>query len=277
MHSRSSFRSLLLSFAVLASLFSASEKALAQENGRFVYADLLTSDARKSQEFYGGLFGWSFNRLDSPTGQNEFSIVAGGDEIGLAIDIGGEPESADETQWISVFAVEEVDDALGLVQREGGSIVATSDVTFLGGSYALVRDPTDALLALYSDAMPTPHNVRQDRWIWFDLFTDDITKSENFYRGLARASIVVTDEVSGQADKVLIRDGYPIAGFVEIKETTLAAAWLPYVGVSNIDDRISRARQLGGVLLVRNNVAAIIIDPVGAAIGLHQVPEEGRR
>ena len=56
--------------------------------------------------------------------------------------------------------------------------------------------------------------------------------------------------------------------------------WLPYVVVDNVDTSLARAVELGAKVVLpaipvpQVGRIAVIIDPQGAAIGLHELPKQ---
>ena len=76
--------------------------------------------------------------------------------------------------------------------------------------------------------------------------------------------------------RVLGSGGKPKAGLISIAGEAVRPAWVPYVAVRDLKASIKRAEALGGKLIAIDNDAAIILDPAGAAIGLHS-PIKGAR
>jgi predicted enzyme related to lactoylglutathione lyase len=86
--------------------------------------EILGSDAARTQQFYGDLFGWTIDRSGLP----EYAVVDTASGRGLYGGIGG----GLETRWAILYAgVADVDHTLRLAEKLGGSRVDASDVTTL--------------------------------------------------------------------------------------------------------------------------------------------------
>jgi predicted enzyme related to lactoylglutathione lyase len=55
---------------------------------------------------------------------------------------------------------------------------------------------------------------------------------------------------------------------VELQWDDLEDNWLPYVKVKDIKSTISKARELGGNLILETKDVAILVDPTGAVFGI---------
>ena len=249
---------------VLAAALVFGTAAMADE-GRFVFADLLTDDPEVSRTFYSGLFGWRFKvRSDPPVRE---AILSRGREIGVMFPVENRRRKTSESQWVSVLVVASADTAAKAARRAGGQIKVGPASDKKGGRYAVLRDPQGALLAVYSgDGLPGVA-TGAGRWRWFDLFTTNVGAAGRFYGKIAGLKSV-RDPDAGPRHRVLKRDGKARAGMISIAGKSVKPAWLPYVKVRNLRRTLARAHKLGGKIVARNDEAAIIIDPAGAAIGV---------
>lgn len=110
--------------------------------GTFVHLDLTVPDAAGMRDFYSAVVGWKPEPL-------------GGDWLMLAPD--GTPatgichargENADlPPQWLAYIAVDDLDASLAAARAHGGDVVAGPKGEG-EGSYAVIRDPEGAMLAL---------------------------------------------------------------------------------------------------------------------------------
>ncbi len=67
------------------------------------------------------------------------------------------------------------------------------------------------------------------------------------------------------------------AGMVVNDWQDVGSNWLPYVGVANLIETILKAHESGGSLLAKVGNSAVILDPAGAAIGIHQIDDGGKK
>ena len=78
--------------------------------GKVVWADLVTPDLAAAEQFYGGLFGWTFQTIH--TGETDYAVaLANGRPVGglfqKAITAGEHRQSA----WLTFIAVRDVEAA----------------------------------------------------------------------------------------------------------------------------------------------------------------------
>ena len=260
-------------FAVLIAVATAAPgTASAEADLRFAFADLLTDNPEAAESFYGRLFGWTFRESANSTGDT--AIVAQGEEIGLLVVIENLDTNAGEAQWVSIMRVADAAQTASVAAKAGGTVLDGPAPDENGGTYAVLRDNVGALLAVYSGG-PTAAASRPENWIWFDLFTDDADAAEAFYAEVVGLRSQQKPTGSGISGRILGRDGVAFAGIVDVRPDSVKSAWLPYVGVADLEAVLNRATKLGGVIMARSDDAAIILDPTNAAIGVHELPGGG--
>lgn len=245
--------------------------------GRFVWHDLLTDDLASAKRFYGRLFGWRFTEY--PSADFEYSIAWNhGRPISGLVAKDTEPPHP-ENQWLSLLSVEDVDLAVRRIRRSGGTVSLKPVTAPARGRFAVIRDPEGVPLTVIRTRWgdPEPIEPRENDWFWNELWTEELGKTVLFYRELAGYQI---DSWPPRSDKELYlifkRGGMPMAGAAKQPLTGGRAAWLPYVRVSNLAGTVSRARSLGGKVLIapspdiRSGTVAVIADPSGAIFGIQQ-------
>ena len=120
---------------------------------------------------------------------------------------------------------------------------------------------------------------------WNELVTDDEKASSTFYESLFGWKIKPFEH----ADKSKPDNGYklftvnseqmPAGGMIQCPTPGVPAKWVPYVIVTNTDESLKKACALGAqVLLEPMDIPtvgriAVIKDPRGAILGLHQLDE----
>lgn len=256
--------------------------------GQFVWHDLVTHDAEAAQDFYGGLFGWTFDSVPGDT--DLYSVIErDGRPIGgiVSIDVGN--EAVPGARWLSLMSVPDVDDAIDQIESAGGSVEMGPRTNPTRGRMALVRDPQGAQLVLIralggDPPYRTEATVGSGDWLWTELWAADAGGAVSFYASLVGYSASRPDlEGAHAAYRVLSADGRPQAGVNEIPWDDVRPNWLPYVRVDDPAAVARRAEELGGRVLiapdpsVRNGSAALLMDPTGAAFAIQRWPVEGDR
>lgn len=237
--------------------------------GKFVWVDLVTEDVAAARSFYGELFGWTFrggNRYTEVLHQGQ--PIAG--MVEAAPGVGG-------SRWVGNLSVADVDRAADFV-REHGGVVAREPVDAPDrGRLALVRDPEGALLLLLqsSNGDPPDTEAASGSWLWRELWTHDVAAATAFYTQLAgyQAELV---QLEGRSYPVLSAGGVPRAGLVTAPPE-VHPQWLPYVRVADPETLAVRAEELGARIVMQDANTAILVDPVGAPIGIQvwQAEETG--
>ena len=249
--------------------------------GRWVWAELFTNDIAKARAFYGDVFGWQFETRgtsDKPYVliRNEESPLAG------MIRHPATDEDVLLSRWVGLLSVDDVDATTDSIREAGGSVLLET-VTLRGrGQVALVADPEGArfgLLAAESgdppDAMPEP-----GRWLWHELWANSASSAADFYRQTIGYSIKPTGRARGKIEQHLVSGGFPRAGIIEYGASGLPSAWLHYIRVTDVHKAVERVKKAGGSVLIaptrefRKGRAAVIVDPMGAPLGIAEWPEE---
>jgi predicted enzyme related to lactoylglutathione lyase len=109
------------------------------------------------------------------------------------------------------------------------------------------------------------------RFVWHDLMTPNPAGSHEFYGKTVGWKKQSWDQDPGY--QMFAAPSGPIGGTVEAKATT--PHWLAYIGITDVDATIVAATQLGGRVqtaptsLPNGGVYAVLVDPQGAAFGVH--------
>ncbi|HWA09069.1 MAG TPA: VOC family protein [Opitutaceae bacterium] len=242
--------------------------------GKFVWADLFTTDPAAATKFYSGLFGWTANKIEQ-NGQS-YTVFSNGSRpvAGLA------PRSSKtrhSSRWIGYIAVRDVDATLALVTKSGGQVRARALDFPDRGRQAIVSDPEDCTLGLLQSSSGDPADLAPQAgdWNWFELYVKNPKTTAAFY-GKAFGYDVAPDTRTERKDDFLLLNGQVARGGVApLPESDDGRAdWLGVVRIENMDEAIARVRRLGGEVLVAPREAAyesrfaIIADSTGGTIGL---------
>lgn len=242
--------------------------------GKFVWADLVTDDLAAAQRFYSGLLGWTFR-------------TTGGYSLAFSDDrpVGGmfqreRPKDRPDARprWFGYLSVTGVAAAERAVTQGGGKVVVPPRKFPKRGEQAVFTDPEGALFGVIKSSAGDPPDFLADpgEWIWMQLLTHDPRQAADFYRKLAGYQVVEVATPSRLNDYVLTSKGYARATVRHIPadKPDVRPSWLPYVRVQSVSESVTRARELGGQVLIAprpellGGRVAVVADPTGAAIGL---------
>jgi uncharacterized protein len=246
----------------------------AAAEGRFVWHDLMTTDAPAARAFYTELFGWDVEELDMG-GVQVLLLKNGGRNIATIM-----PEpSLPASHWMPYLAVDDVDAACQRLGELGGQVcVAATDIPEFG-RFAVANDPQGGLFSpvrRVPDEGPPPEPGRPapGDFCWEELATPDPEGAARFYGDLFGWSI---EAVSMGLPYWLARHGgIEVAGIMEQPDPAHQPAWLPYLAVADVDASADRAVALGGTLLAppadipETGRFAVLADPSGARFALYR-------
>jgi predicted enzyme related to lactoylglutathione lyase len=242
--------------------------------GRFVWHDLMTTDAPAARAFYTELFGWGVQELNMG-GFTVLLLKNGERSIGTIM-----PEtSLPSSHWMPYVAVADVDAACRRAVELGGAVgVPATNVPKLG-RLAVVTDPHGGAfspLKRPSEAGPPPDpaSVAAGDFCWEELATPNAEAAAAFYGSLFNWKIEPMP--MAQPYWTAKNDGAPVAGITPAPDPSARPRWLPYIAVADVDDTAARATALGAsVATAPTDIPglgrfAILTDPVGAAFALYR-------
>ena len=161
---------------------------MSTSHGRFVWYELMTTDAAAATEFYSSVLGWTAR--DAGMSDKPYTILSAGETmVGGLLDL---PQSARDAGarpgWIGYIAVEDVDAYAARVQHAGGTIHrAPEDIPGVG-RFAVAGDPQKAAFVLFSPSgtgQAPPDTGRAPGHVgWHELQAADWQTAFAFYADL---------------------------------------------------------------------------------------------
>ncbi len=152
---------------------------MSSSKGKFVWRELMSSDLEGARAFYGGLFGWSWSKMDMPN--MEYWVAAAGPE--MVCGLMSQMESP-HPFWASYLGVDELDAAVITVAEAGGEVcIPPTDIPGTG-RFSMVKDPTGANVMLFegSDQGAAPGGMPgMHTFCWESLQTPDLEAAKAFY------------------------------------------------------------------------------------------------
>jgi predicted enzyme related to lactoylglutathione lyase len=258
--------------------------------GKFIWADLFTSDPAAAKDFYTGLFGWTAAVVDRPTlfGTHHYVVLSVGDRPIAGI-VKRNLSSSDEIhgRWVGFISVPDVAQALAAVASGGGKALSGPKDRPARGTQAIFSDPDGATLGLIHSSSGDPGEYLPGigSWTWAELFARDTGAAGAFYRSVAGYE-VIPDTRDGRPNSfVLASGGFSRAALNPLPDRPKAhPVWLLFVRVASVKDTAEKAVALGGRVLVAPSDTpseywrAIIADPTGAPLGIVEIgaPAQGK-
>ncbi|MEJ2548973.1 MAG: VOC family protein [Gemmatimonadota bacterium] len=243
--------------------------------GQVVWHDLVTPDVESAKKFYGGLFGWTFQTIESNGIEYAIAMIGPRPVAGF---YRPEDKTYSAAEWLQFFSVDDVDAAVARVATAGGTMIAEPDDIPQRGRLAVVEDREGAAFGLIRSAsgdpaagISSPHND----FLWNELWTNDMAAAGSFYEAAVELDSRIVPRENG--DYLLFtHGGERRAGGLEIPQANIEPTWIPTIRVADIKATVARAKQLGGEIALEprwdlvDGKVAIIVDPNGAPVTVRQ-------
>jgi predicted enzyme related to lactoylglutathione lyase len=245
--------------------------------GVFSWVDLTTTDQSAAKQFYGELFGWTFE--DMPVGADAVYSMAQVDGASVAA-ISPQPEqqraAGAPPLWNSYITVQSADDAVERATSLGGTAHAPAFDVMDAGRMAVLQDPQGAYFMVWEAKENIGAGLvnAPGALVWNELSTPDPDASEQFYSGLFGWS---TEIAPGPMEYRVIRhpDGHNNGGMRPPMPPGTPPFWLVYFGTDDISAAAANVTALGGTVLAPPMAIegmgelAVAQDPQGGVFALY--------
>jgi predicted enzyme related to lactoylglutathione lyase len=238
--------------------------------GRFVWHELVTSDATVATKFYTALFGWTVQENPMPGG-GTYRIFSQGETM-----VGGAMTSPPgvPSGWLVYIGVEDVDASAKKIAELGGKITVPPTTVPDMLRFACGMDPGGAALGILtgigpgSDKPPYEGPARPGTFCWDELHTKDLAGAKKFY-----GAVFGWTGFAGEHDeywhwKNADKD---IGGMTtHMGGPNVPPHWLAYLAVSDVDGVTKRVEALGGKVTMpameipKVGRFSVVEDPTGA-------------
>lgn len=252
------------------------------DKGTFSWVDLAAHDMDKAQEFYGKVFGWACETMDTQGGPPyaEFRLEgkgAGGlGELNEAMKSQGIPP-----MWNSYISVRDIEGVTAKCTELGGTVTVPAMKVLEAGSLAFIQDPTGGNVGLWQPDQHAGAGVVNEpgSFCWNELATRDVEKAREFYGKLLDWDY---EEKDGTPSKYYIikNNGNPNGGLMQMTEEwgDIPPHWMVYFASSDIEATAKSVEQHGGKINVPPfdigvGKIAVVADPQGAVFSLIQLAQ----
>ncbi len=253
--------------------------------GKMILAELTTPDIAQAKQFYGGLFGWTFQ--DTQLGS--FDFVEASDAGQVVAALFGRPLPADRSHgpaWLTFLSTKDVDAASQLATQHGAKVLrAPHDLPGFGRE-AVYADPQGAVFAAFTSASGDPPDTlaQPGQWIWSALVTTDPDSAAGFYQLVFDYDVYDFPERQNAQHLTLAAKDFARATInpMPVSRPDARPYWLNFVRVDDTDAAVARATSLGGQVLMTPRLdrhggrIAVIADPTGAPLGVMEWPQDAK-
>lgn len=222
--------------------------------GNFCWIEANLENPEKGKGFYGELFGWKSEDMSMPVGQYTM-FQQGENTVAGLLKL---PENAKKMgappHWLSYVAVADADEATKKAKKLGATVFL--EPAAMGpGKMSVIGDPTGAPLALWQALKPMGTFVwgETNAMCWMELTTKDPAAATKFYVEMFGWEAKVMP--MGDFDYTLLENqGKQIAGLMPqpkpMAEAKAPSFWTVYFDVADCDATASRAKKLGGEIVM---------------------------
>lgn len=220
------------------------------DQGRFVWYELLTTDVAAAKTFYADVVGWGTQ--DASTTDFPYGLfVAGAQPLCGVMDLPAEARRMGATpRWVGYVGVADVDAMATRLKRLGGTVyVPPTDSNI--GRISIVADPQTTSFALVEGLKPRPPRGVEEQCVgWHELLAADWQSAFGFYSELFGWKSVSTDAASAMDSYQLFScGGRTIGGMFTKLPRAPFPFWLYYFNVADIGVAAKRVQAGGGRIM----------------------------
>jgi predicted enzyme related to lactoylglutathione lyase len=227
---------------------------MSENRGRFVWYELLTSDTKAAQDFYGSVVGWTAK--DSGMTGMEYILFSAGETM-----IAGLMALTDDMKarqvppnWTGYVYVDDVDAATRQAKDLGGKAhMEPHDIPGVG-RFSVIADPQGAVIALFKpngpEGAPEPPMGTPGHVGWHELYAIDWEKAYDFYAAMFGWQKSTSMDMGPMGTYQLFsQGGRDIGGMFNKPAEVPFPCWLYYFNVEDIDVAQGRVTSGGGRVL----------------------------
>jgi uncharacterized protein len=246
------------------------------------WVDVQTTDQSAGKDFYGSLFGWSFNDQPSPDGRVYSMAVLNGETVAAVAPMPpGAPEGMPPV-WNTYIAVDDVDATLGKVGPAGGQVFMPAFDIGDAGRMAVIGDPTGAVVALWQAKEHIGATLVNETGavIWNELLTDGPDSALAFYEAVLGITHSTMEMAPGQQYRLLKVGDTQVGGCMEPPMPGVPNHWHVYFAVDDADATAAKASAQGGQVVAEPfdipsvGRSAVLSDPQGAVFSVLKPAEQ---
>jgi uncharacterized protein len=246
--------------------------------GAPIWIDLATSDMDRAQEFYGAVFGWTFESYGPDYGGYVNAFRDGHPVAGL---MANDPQWNAPDGWTTYLHTADIRDTMARARAAGAQAcvdpaepMEIKDKGWMG----LLTDPAGAFFGLWQ---PTGHRGfeivdEHGAPVYHQLTTRDHIAALDFYRevfGWRTETVSDTDEFRYSTAKF---DGKALVGVMDgtvVLPDGVPSTWTNFLGTDDVDKTVELVVQHGGTVVrgaedTPYGRLAAVADPTGAGLNL---------
>lgn len=226
---------------------------MSQNQGKFVWYELMTSDIAAAERFYKSVVGWTAKDAGMP--DMTYTIFSMGEKMVAGLMTTPEDAKGMPPAWIGYIYADDVDATARDVAAKGGKVYRQPDDIPGIGRFAVVADPHGAALCLFSssgEGQPDGDQMAPGRIGWHELMAGDLDSAWSFYSSLFGWEKDQALDMGEMGVYQLFKiDGQTRGGMMtKPKDMPAPPYWAYYFNVEAIDAAVERVEAGGGKVVM---------------------------
>ncbi|WP_324643277.1 VOC family protein [Pseudarthrobacter sp. LT1] len=249
-------------------------------HGEPCWADLQTPDVAAAKDFYGRLFGWTFQDFPTPDGRSYAQAFVRGRLVAtIAPQSPLQLKAGTSAKWNVYFAAADAADVLEEAAHAGGAAEFGPEAVGDTGVLGFLAPPGGGTTGIWQAGSHYGSQLFNEpgALAWAELFTPEPQAAVGFFQQLFGHEVTEYPQDDGGSYSTLLIDGNEVAGVIPADEGG-EAGWQIYYGTADVAVAAAAAQAAGGQVLVEpderpaDGSLATIRDPQGGVLNLIQTP-----
>ncbi|CAN5206171.1 VOC family protein [soil metagenome] len=248
---------------------------MTQPVGAPIWIDLATSDLDRAKEFYGAVFGWTFQSSGPEYGGY---VTAAKDSRVVAGLMANDPQWNSPDGWTTYLHTPDIAATVETITAAGGQCCSGAMAIPAKGTMAIFNDAAGALTGLWQPGGHDGFEVTgcAGSPAWFQLTTADYRRALDFYRTVFGIDTHVESDTPEFRYTNAIFDGVPGFGVMDGAAFDGPSQWTVFLAADDVDKALEVAVDQGGAVVrgaedTPYGRLAAVTDPTGAAFNLASV------
>lgn len=219
--------------------------------GAPTWIDLGTSDLQRAQEFYGAVFGWTFEAGGEEYGGYVTALVDGRPVAGLMTN---DPQWNMPDSWTTYLHTADAGATIEAVVAAGGTSCGGAMDVPAKGRMAIITDRACGVVGLWQPAEHTGFEVVGEAGtpVWHQLTTRDFDQAIDFYRTVFGWEMRVEADAPEFRYSNAIFAGEPLLGVMDgqnVLAEGVPATWTVFLGAEDVDKTVEVVIANGGSVI----------------------------
>jgi predicted enzyme related to lactoylglutathione lyase len=239
------------------------------EPGTPSWVDVSSPDTAKSADFYGALFGWTYESAGPVEETGGYGMFAVGGKY--VAGMGPQMDPNQPVAWMTYVSVSDAEATAARVEADGGGIIMAPMQVMTAGTMGIFTDTSGAIFAVWQPAQHIGAQIvnEPNTFCWAELHTSSPADAQTFYERIFNWRGAPMD-MGGTPYTVFNLGEHAVAGMMPHDGP---AGWGVSFAVDDCDASIAKCQELGGSLVVPPVDSpvgrfATVADPNGAQLGV---------